>query len=227
MITYYRLCGIPSTNPSPVLQEDKFALNKLCLRSFVEAFKEVQPDMVILADFCGPEYEAMIKEVVPFKYSYIPTNIGINETCLMQYEMASTTTDEVILFQECDYLYRPGTGKLVEQAIQHFNLFSPYDHKNFYIDGRIHSRVTELEVFENHHFRTTERNTMTFGMTRRAFTECLPNLKRWGYLDNMVWHEMRAKGFPLWVPIPAFATHMTKDWLAPGVEWETLWKTLI
>ena len=219
------MCGIASTNPSPIYQEDKFKLNELCLRSFREAFRDTDITVIFLADFCGPEYDNMIYDIIPFPYDIFHTKLGINGTCLKQYELASDIDDD-FLFQECDYLYRPNTGKQLLDAIQAFDLVSPYDHLNFYKDRSIHSNYATIELLNGEHYRTTERNTMTFGMTKDAFEKNKDILNKWGYLDNEVWKEMRENGYPLYVPIPSLATHMAKDWLAPSVDWKEIWEKL-
>lgn len=226
MIVYYRLCGIPSTNPSPVFQEDKLRLNKLCLKSFVKAFEKVRPEIVFIADYCGQEYEEMVSLIVPkdWIWSYIPTNLGINDTCLLQYEMASKTDHDVILLQECDYLYRENTGESLMGAIKEFGLVSPYDHPDFYSRYDIHPKDVELKLFNNEHFRISRRNTMTFGMTKEVFERQKERLNKYGYLDNEVWIEMAAHGNYLHTPIPAYATHMTKDFMSPGVDWRSIWE---
>lgn len=226
MTVFYRLCDIPSTNPSPVYQDAKLKLNELCLRSFVLAFRDVKPKVVFICDYCPEKYKDLIEKEVPFEKEIIFTTLGINGSCLKQYELAEEIEDDVFLFQECDYVYRPSVGTQVYEAIKEFTLFSPYDHLNFYIDRNIHSPFTEINLFNNQHYRTAERNTMTFGMTKKAFEENKSILKKWGYLDNEVWYEMRANGYDLHVPIPAMATHMVKDYLAPCIPWEIIWKTL-
>src|SRR6185437_11864781 len=138
MTVCYRMCGIPSTNPSPIYQEDKFKLNQLCLRSFVQAFREINPNMVFLNDFCDGRYNEMIDRIIPFDKEIYSSEIGINATALKQYELAEKVNDDVILFQECDYLYRPGVGRKLEAAIREFGLVSPYDHPDFYTRYDIH-----------------------------------------------------------------------------------------
>lgn len=221
---YYRMCDVSSTNPSPVFNDDKFKLNMLCLKSFVSAFEGTRPHVVFIFDQCDDRYKK-ISEIVPFGHEFKFTNLGINGTCLLQYELASKVTGNV-LFQECDYLYRPGVGKQFIKALNTFGLVSPYDHKNFYIDRSIHSDLCHIELVDNHHWRTTERNTMTFAMSSDNVRRLYSILTKWGYLDSEVWHEMRREGLPLWVPIPGMATHMVNDWLSPGVDWEEIWKTL-
>lgn len=218
MTVIYRLCDIRSTNPSPIFYEDKFALNKLCLKSFVEAFRDVNPTMIFLLDYCPPQYTELLEEIVPFKKKLIFTEIGINQTMLKAYELAKKI-DDIILFQECDYLYRPNTGKLLEKAITELGLVSPYDHLNFYLDRNLHSEDATLKLIDNHHFRSTERNTMTFGLTPQIIRDHYYTLYKYGYLDGDVWYDLKKKGHTVYVPIPSIATHMVKDFMAPGVDW--------
>lgn len=229
MLVLYRLCDIksPLSAPPPIHEDNITKLNLLSLNSFIMAFAEVKPKVIFICDFCPKEVYEPILSQVPFEHEVYWTEKGINETCLMQYNLASDArfdNEDVILFAECDFLWLPQCGKKVENAIKHFGLFSPYDHLNFYLAPSIHSKKAELELFEDHHFRTVERNVMTFGMTREVFEKQFEILKRWGYLDNDVWKEMKVNGNTLWTPIPSFATHLVADFLSPGVDWEKLWQ---
>lgn len=225
MTVYYRLCGIPSSNPSPILQEDKYKLNELCLKSFINAYSAVNPKMVFLCDYCGDEYKELLK-TVPFEYESHFTTIGINHTCLMQYDLARGV-DDIILFQECDYLYRPNTGQQMLTAVEELGLVSPYNHLNFYQDRSIHSEFAELKLVDNQVYRSVERNTMSFGLTPEILRDHFDIFERYGYLDNQVWHDLSDMGHKLYVPIPSIATHMVKDYLAPQVNWEELWTSLL
>lgn len=223
MIVLYRMCDIASTNPSPILQDNKFALNELCLKSFVLAFRDVKPKMIFICDFCPDTYTEMIDRVVPFEHEIKYTTLGIDESARQAYREAEKTDDDLILFQECDYVYRPSVGGNMAKAIAHFGLFSPYDHPNFYTAREFHSAETTMELFNNEHFRTTERNTMTFGMTRDVFEKQYEILMKWGYLDGDVWYDMKANGNTLWTPIPGYATHMVEGLLSPSIPWESIW----
>lgn len=224
MIVYYRLSGVASSNPSPLYQSDKRRLNQFCLRSFVTAFRDQDIHMVFIADHCGKEYDEILKEIVPFEFDIIYTSEGINATALRQYDMAYQGKDDLILFQECDYVYRPSSGKLMVEAIKHYELVSPYDHPDFYSRYDIHDRENQIDVFNGHHYRTAKRNTMTFGMTREALERQYKILMKYGYLDNEVWSEMKNNGNQLWTPIPSFSTHMAKDFMAHGIPWEAIFK---
>lgn len=225
MLVIYRLCHVksPLSAKPPLFEDDYFKLNEMCLRSFCLAYGDINPKVIFICDKCPEDLYRPLLDTVPFEKEIMFTDLGINDTCLLQYELANAEHDEVILFQECDYVYRPLVGKMMEKAIKKYGLVSPYDHRNFYIDRSIHSQDCKIDLIDEQHFRTVERNTMTFGMTREAFEKNFEILKRWGYLDNEVWHEMRDNGYPLWVPIPSMATHMVKDYLAPGLDWVKMW----
>lgn len=229
MLVLYRIADVksPLSAPPPILADNIYGLATLCLNFFVMAFTGEKIKMHFIMDFCDKRKWKPLIDAVPFDKTVEWTGLGINGTCLRQYEVAKEATDETLLFNEYDYLWLPQSGKKMVAAIKHFGLLSPYDHKNFYLDPSIHSKKTEIELFEDHHYRTTERNTMTFGMTRDVFTKQFEILNRWGYLDNDVWKEMKVNGNPLWTPLPSFATHMVKDFLAPGIDWQQLWTILM
>lgn len=228
MKVFYRLTEIASTNPSPIFQEDKLALNRLCLESFVRAYSDLQPHVTFICDYCTPQTKEMIEQVWPFHKKIMMTSMGINETAMLQFSIANELEgDESVLFQECDYIYSGVIGKKMDQAIQELEMVSPYDHRNFYMDHSMHSEMVLLKLVDDVHWRSTERNTLTFGIKLSVFKENVDIFKKYGYLDDGNWKEMRERGHLLFVPIPSFATHCAKDWLAPSVEWEEIWKTLI
>lgn len=221
MRVIYRITEIPSTNPSP-WGKDKLELNKVCLRSFVRAFHEVNPEMYFLADYCSGETDKMISKIVPFPYEIEHTEVGINATMVKSYEIAEKLNDYV-LFQECDYLYRPLIGAGYLNALKVLKLISPYDHLNFYLDNNIHSSQCHIELVGGQHFRTTERNTMTWATHSSVVRDNSAMLKRHGYLDDKVWEDFMVAGCVLWVPILSWSTHCVKDYLAPGVRWNEIW----
>lgn len=217
MKVIYRMCDIPSTNLSPLFQDNKPRLNRFCLKSFLKAFEGVGIDITFLCDYCKPETIDMIKELCPYG-EIIHTAKGINETMLIAYRMAYNQSDD-ILFQECDYYWLPNTGQKLIDGVRELALVSPYDHRNFYIDRSIHSSKQTIELVGEQHWRTAERNTMTFAIQNEYFKECYESFLYYGYLDNDVWKDKQ-----LWTPIPTLATHMVTDYLSPGIDWYSLWK---
>ena len=167
----------------------------------------------------------MIQSLVPWRWSSEHTAVGINETMLMSYELAKNYNDFVLL-AECDYLYRPGIGRTFLDALNNFKVVSPYDHKNFYQCEELHSKDIHIELVSNHHFRTTERNTMTWGCHGNLILKYYDIFTKYGYLDGDVWYDLKKEGIQMYVPISSMATHMAADWLAPGVDWPSIWREL-
>jgi hypothetical protein len=218
------MCDVPSLNvsPSPILADDKYELNAFCLRSFIKGMADLEPKIHFILDKCPIAYDGMLETYVPWEYEMEHTNLGINGSMLRAYNLAGLS-DEIVLLQECDYLYQPKVGKLLESAIEKLRLVSPYDHLNFYRDRNIHSATCDITLVKNHHFRTTERNVMTWGATPDYFARNIDLLEKYGYLDSDIWYDLKDRDEKLWVPIPSLATHMHKDFLAPGVEWSNQW----
>ncbi len=227
MTIIYRMCGIASSNPSPIYQDNKYKLNELCLKSVKIAFSDIEPKFIFLFDKCGVEYHSLLKDF-PYEYDIVDANLGINGTMLEAYRIASELEDYVI-FQECDYLYNLFNGFVGEKylrAMKELGIVSPYNHPNFYHAREYHKEECRIKLVDNHHFRTCERNTMTWGCHTNIIKENIDILNHHGYLDGQVWYDLLERGYPLWTPIPSFATHMVDSCLAPGIDWKKIWKTL-
>lgn len=220
---YYRMCGLVSTNPSPWSQKDKFKLNEVCLKSFLMGFRDIKVKTHFILDFCSLEYDKLLKDSVK-DYVSEHSQMGINQTMLRSYDLASQEKG-FVLMAECDYLYRPNIGRIFMNALEELDIVSPYDHRNFYVDRVLHSPTCEIQLVDDYHFRTTERNTMTWGCHSDLVREHKDILDKHGYLDDQVWFDLWMAGKKLWVPVPSFATHCVIDYLAPSVDWESIWKT--
>lgn len=224
MTVYYRITSKNSVNPSPIHANDKKKLVEMCLKSFCVAFRDVMPDVVFIMDFCPQDWEDMVRKICPFTKTFHFTNLGQNDTSLLQYKLAKEMGDDIILFLEDDYIWRPSVGKQFYEAVDHFGLLSPYNHPNFYRMRELHKPEATLELFNNALYRTAERNTMTFGIRKDVFLKHYDIFYREGYLDGPVWYDTTKAGQPLWVSLPSMATHMVVDNLAPEIPWETLFK---
>jgi hypothetical protein len=188
----------------------------------MQAFEDVRPKVIFLADHMG---DVSYLEKFPWEHEVIRTEDGQNKAMLNSYKIASELEDYV-LFQEADYIYRPGIGKTYIEAMKSLGIVSPYDHPNFYHAREYHKEECRIKLVDNHHFRTCERNTMTWGCHSNIIKENLDILNHHGYLDGQVWYDLLERGYPLWTPAPSFATHMVKDCLAPGIDWKELWQSI-
>jgi len=223
MLVIYRITDIPSSNPSPIYQTDKVKLNKLCLDSFINAFSDIKPKVIFLADHVN-DYSYL--ERFPWEHEIIKTTDGQNKAMLNSYEIASKV-DDYVLFNECDHYYLPNSGKLILESIKELGLVSAYDHPDFYSRFDIHPRETEIRIVDNHHFRKSARNVMSWGCHSKLVKENIDMLNSHGYLDDQVWIDLRKNGHQLWTAIPSLSTHMVRDYLAPSVDWKEIWQSLV
>lgn len=221
IIVYYRITSIPSTNPSPLYQEDKDKLNEVCLKSFISAFKEIAPYTVFICDHCSDDTMEMIERVYPFKKKVLYTHLGQNGTSLKQYELAREQNLD-IYFAESDYIYQEGSGVDLLNGLKEFELVSPYDHPDHYKTPY----QSKIRLVGNHHWRSAENNTMTWAVNNQLFKDHYDIFYKYGYLDHDVWDDLRAEGHELWVPVKSIATHMVTSCLAPAVDWESIWNTI-
>lgn len=221
IICYYRITSIPSSNPSPIYQEDKDKLNELCLKSFIGAFKDIKPYTVFICDHCSDDTMEMIERVYPFDKKILYTHLGQNGTSLKQYELAREQ-DLDIYFAESDYIYQEDSGVDFLNGLKEFSLVSPYDHPDHYMT----SYVSELNLVDNHHWRSAENNTMTWAVSNKLFKDHYDIFYKYGYLDKEVWSDLASEGHKLWVPVPSIATHMVSSCLAPATDWQQIWNKL-
>ncbi len=209
----YRLTERPSTNPSPIFNEDKLKLNKLCLRSVIAAFKGLNPKMIFICDYCSSQTTEMIKQIVPFEYKIKETTLGVYGTAEYQYDLVEPA-DDFILFQECDYFYLPGSGKELFEACKELGYVSPYDHPDKYPVER-----SSIQILDRH-WKSTVSTTSTFMTPMKLFIDDFAIFQKYGWIDHSRWVEIGKKGHELWTPIPSLATHMVKDYMAPIVNWK-------
>lgn len=217
MIVYYRMCSLKSSNskPSPIYQDDPFMLHRVCLESFVAAFSGIAPKMVFICDYCDTSYTKMIEDVVPFEIDIQHTALGINGTCLLQYKLFQDSNEDIVLFQEYDYFWKPNTGSEIIKALEELDFITPYDHPDKYAT----ETSPAVKVVNNRHWKNTISTTATFATVRPVFEKHQETLEKHGYIDHARWVEIAQDGGKLWSPIPGIATHMVAEYISPHVDW--------
>lgn len=208
---------------SPIFKDDKFSLMRICLKSFVDGFKDIKPEIVFILDSCPKKYKKCVKKV-PFPKTIIEMesagNIG---TYQKQLELASKTNDYV-LFQEDDYLYLPCVGRKVLSALEKFDFITPQDEYLYYFDEPRHIGRYEIKVVGNHHWREVNSTTLTFGTHGKLIKENQDLFTKYGTGDYPMWQDLRGRGYKLFSSIPSLATHMVEGILAPTIPWSNIWQ---
>lgn len=230
MKVYYRLSPKNSVHEArrPRHSFDKINLAKYCLRSFVEAFTEVKPTMVFILDNCDKDWETMVKEVCPFETEIVHIKrddktppMGYDHTSYYKQLDLAKDVNDYVLFQEDDYVYLPHTGKKLLEAMKVLEFVSPYDHLEFYTRNQeFHKPPFDIRLAGDHHWRTIDFNTMTWGCHSSRLSLYWEDLHKHGCWDRDTWEEMAKHGAKLWSPIPSLATHMHNGFLSPTIDWE-------
>lgn len=213
---------------------DKLGLARYCLKSFNEAFIDVRPRVYFIFDNCGPEWEKMINKEMQWEYEVEFIDRADNAP-LMGYDHTSyyrqldlaREVDDYVLFQEDDYVYLPGAGKKLLEALKVLEFVSPYDHLEFYTRNLdYHKPPFDIRLVDGHHWRTIDFCTMTWGCHSDRLLDYWDDLHLHGCWDKDTWEEMNKRGAKLWTPIPSLATHMHRDFLPPGIDWEARFNEL-
>lgn len=212
MQVIYRICDINSTNPPPIYQDNRLALNVLCLKSFINCFIKSDIRIHFILDKCSDEWEKEL-EKVELPHTVERTDLGIDGSARHAVNRALELDDD-IMFQECDYLWIPQVGEIYIDAIKHFGVLSPYDHPDKYPGEAM------LEMYKGLHFRTTPSTTQTYGITKENLHKYKDIILKHGYIDHAMWVELSQNGLTLRTPMPSIATHMVKDYMAPSIDWK-------
>ena len=195
---------------------------------------EVSPTVNFILDNCGKEWDEMVRNECPFegKVIHITRN---DQTPPMSYDHTSyykqldlaKDINDYVLFQEDDYVYLPNTGKKLLDAMRVLEFVSPYDHLEHYTRTiEFHKPPFDIKLVGNHHWRTIDFCTMTWGCHSTRLLDYWDDLHLHGCWDKDTWTEMGKHGAKLWTPIPSLATHMHRDFLPPGIDWEERFNAL-
>ena len=148
-------------------------------------------------------------------------------------EAASLEDDkEIVLFQEDDYLYLPGSEHKIIEALQYSHYATGYLHPdkfwhpsrggNPYTPMDNVSEPTQVIKTSDHFWMVTNSTTNTFATTVGVLKEDI-DVWMWGTEDLIntkdfaIFLKLREKGRALVQPLPSLATHCLKGYEAPTV----------
>lgn len=215
MTIFYRISPNESFHEDkrPIFAHDKYHLVEYCLQSFYKAFDN-NPTVVFILDGCPTNWFKLIRDC-PFEFSMHHVNFNNqNESYLYQLTLARLV-DDVVFFQEDDYVYLPNIGKKLEHAVTELGFVSPYDHPEMY-EVQQESKL----VYLDHHYRSIPYNTMTWGTHSSNIKKYWNQLIKHGFWDKLTFDELKQSGVTLYSPLPSFATHLHSEYLAPCIDWK-------
>ena len=167
-------------------------------------------------------------------WSVIADNVSSYTNDMIQ-KYLTHDDDEIVYFLENDYLHKPGSQKIIQEAFELGASFvSLYDHPDKYIGpeqggnpyckgGAEDTRVYKTDSI---HWKITNSTTMTFAakvstlkenedILRKHTSGTHPN-------DFQMFLELREQNKLLITPIPGYATHGETAWLSPLTDWSKI-----
>lgn len=170
----------------------------------------------------GDQLEESLKMTKQLADKFIETtNHGNAATFIevLQYALDNFDSEEVVYFVEDDYIHRTGMVKAILEGLERADYVSLYDHPDKYGNSEI------LFYTKSSHWKFTQSTTMTFAtkvktlafdfkIFKEGCKDALipPDHPIWSFLTTQMHRRLAT-------PIPGFATHGEKKWLAPVIPW--------
>ena len=214
--------------------------NENCLANATKEFDD--SIWSVIADNVSSDTNDMIQKYVTRDcILYTEKGNGAATFNLALDEALTYDDDEIVYFIENDYLHKPGSQKIIQEAFELGASFvSLYDHPDKYIGpeqggnpyckgGAEDTRVYKTDSI---HWKITNSTTMTFAakvstlkenedILRKHTSGTHPN-------DFQMFLELREQNKLLITPIPGYSTHGETAWLSPLNDWKktSIWNKI-
>lgn len=225
---FYRICdfGYPKQKPDYITKEN-------CLKNAIISFPLNRVNWHIVADnVCDETYQMILKYVPEELVERVSVGHGAG-TFRMVYRKALELQDnDLIYFLEDDYLHQPESlDCLIDCAKCNYeDYITLYDHPDKYDYFGGYSLLfskRELYFTGSHHWKTTSSTTMTFASFVDVLKRDQKVFMRWTETKHPYDFQLFVELFlfkkaRLLSPIPSLSTHGETQYLAPGIDWESL-----
>ena len=187
----------------------------------------------VIADNISSDTNDMIQKYLTRNcILYVEKGNGAATFNLALDEALTYDDDEIVYFIENDYLHKPGSQKIIQEAFELGASFvSLYDHPDKYIGpeqgGNPYCKGgaedTRVYKTDSSHWKITNSTTMTFAakvstlkenedILRKHTSGTHPN-------DFQMFLELREQNKLLITSIPGYSTHGETAWLSPLTDW--------
>lgn len=208
--------------------------NENCLANATKEFDD--SIWSVIADNISADTDNMIQKYVTRNcIQYAEKGDGAATFNLALDEALAYDDDEIIYFIENDYLHKPGSQKIIQEAFKLGASFvSLYDHPDKYIGASRGGNPyceggaedTRVYLTDSCHWKITNSTTMTFAakvstlkrtehILRKHTASSHPN-------DFEMFIELRKNNELLVTSIPGYSTHGETAWLTPLTEWNEI-----
>ena len=208
--------------------------NENCLANATKEFDD--SIWSVIADNISEDTNNMIQKYVTRDcILYTEKGNGAATFNLALDEALTYDDDEIVYFIENDYLHKPGSQKIIQEAFELGASFvSLYDHPdkylppskggNPYCEGG--AEDTRVYLTDSCHWKITNSTTMTFAAKVSTLKRTEETLRKWTSEshpnDFQMFLDLRAQKELLITPIPGYATHGETAWLSPFTNWNKI-----
>ena len=208
--------------------------NEKCLANATKEFDD--SIWSVIADNVSSDTNDMIQKYVTRDcILYTEKGNGAATFNLALDEALTYDDDEIVYFIENDYLHKPGSQKIIQEAFELGASFvSLYDHPdkymapskggNPYCEGG--AEDTRVYLTDSCHWKITNSTTMTFAAKVSTLKRTEETLRKWTSEshpnDFQMFLDLRAQKELLITPIPGLATHGETAWLSPFCKWHLI-----
>ena len=219
-----------------------FATKEYCLSNFIENVLTSSDNMTIIADCVDNGLKQTVDNYENSNIKITHEKLGSNGASFrFQIDFAtSLPDDEIVLFQEDDYLYKPSGWpyqtcttyhELTREALSFAHYVSFYDHPDKYMSPKFGGNkfitdhgVENTGVFRtrNSHWKYTNSTTCTFATTAGVIKQ---DQKFWKLFcpgnhpnDFQSFLALGSRGRTLATSLPGKATHTEIPWISPFFE---------
>jgi hypothetical protein len=208
--------------------------NENCLANATKEFDD--SIWSVIADNISEDTNNMIQKYVTRNcILYTEKGNGAATFNLALDEALTYDDDEIIYFIENDYLHKPGSQKIIQEAFELGASFvSLYDHPDKYMipekggNPYCEGGAEDTRVYKSNsvHWKITNSTTMTFASKVSTLKRVEPILRKWTSGvhpdDFQMFLELRKNNELLLTPIPGYSTHGETAWLAPFTDWKKI-----
>ena len=208
--------------------------NENCLANATKEFDD--SIWSVIADNISSDTNDMIQKYVTRNcIQYVEKGNGAATFNLALDEALTYEDDEIIYFIENDYLHKPGSQKIIQEAFELGASFvSLYDHLDKYIGpskgGNPYceggAEDTRVYLTDSCHWKITNSTTMTFASKVSTLKRVEPILRKWTSGihpdDFQMFLDLRSQNELLITPIPGYSTHGETAWLSPFTDWKKI-----
>lgn len=135
--------------------------------------------------------------------------------------------NDLIYFVENDYAFMPNWPYKIQELFstyEELDYVTPYDHPDFYNPNNYPGLMAYMFTTKTHHWKTVPSSTGSIIVTKRILNEDF-DIHTTTPSDRGRFEFLQVnKGRNVLAPIPSLTTHCEIEWLAPTIDWETIYK---